>query len=499
MLVLGMTAALADGASITIHRDPTYDASSSGSRTYTAYKVFDASYVGLSGANTEGTGENTFTYNGKPVSYTMATNSPWLTAFDNASQVWFTKTLAADGSKFIITPTAQATDANAAAIAAYFAANVPNGLAGTTITPEVAAAVDPGYYVIVPSDGAANLTLVTTDVTIYEKNTYMTTDKTVAETSYNIGDTVTYTATVNIPADTKLTPATGATDADYVILKDQMDSVLAFKGASSVSATVDGAAFTDFTVLEGESRIDATNDTFEIKIPVTETNGLRGKTIIFTYQAEVTSAAATETGLVNKLFGQKNGYTTPEDQVIVYTFEIKLNKTFTGATGSDSDYTATFELRTTANDTNTAYYFTNSGLVYTKTDNDDQGGSKTLTIHHNETIDIKGLDAGTYYLVETSTKEGYNLLTDPIEVKVTDLTTGTQPNLAIAKKVEYKLTPTSEFTEATNYTVPVVNNSGNTLPSTGGIGTTLFYIGGGILVLLAVVMLVTKKRMKAED
>ena len=56
-----------------------------------------------------------------------------------------------------------------------------------------------------------------------------------------------------------------------------------------------------------------------------------------------------------------------------------------------------------------------------------------------------------------------------------------------------------EVEENTNITFPINNVKGLTLPSTGGIGTTLFYVGGGILVLLAVVMLVTKKRMKAED
>ena len=49
------------------------------------------------------------------------------------------------------------------------------------------------------------------------------------------------------------------------------------------------------------------------------------------------------------------------------------------------------------------------------------------------------------------------------------------------------------------FSTTVINNKGTELPSTGGIGTTLFYIGGGILVLAAVILLVTKRRMNAND
>lgn len=114
---------------------------------------------------------------------------------------------------------------------------------------------------------------------------------------------------------------------------------------------------------------------------------------------------------------------------------------------------------------------------------------------------ISGLDAGTYYLEETKAPTGYNLLADPIKtatIKDNDGVPGVENAL---EKLEITV---GEKTEAGNASTGIVNttvqnNKGATLPETGGIGTTIFYVVGGLLTVGAVVLLVTKKRMSADS
>ena len=463
VMTLGMSTQVFAG-SITITRDTTYDGSNG--RTYTAYKVFDADTT-LSGSNTQADKQPTYTEDG-PIAYSMATDSPWLSAMQADNQTWFNVKLAADGSKYVITPVTGLSDSDAADIAAYLAANVPSGLTGTTITPGTATTVDDGYYVIIASDGATNVTLVTTDVTIVEKNTYITTKKETEETSYSVGDIINYTATVTVPSDAKLT--------DPIILHDEMASVLAFD-ADSVKATIDGAAFTAYTLIEDPED----GCTFELSIPVT--SSMLGKTITFTYSAELTSAAVDpDTGFINKLFGEKNGYTTNPDEPQIYTFDFDFVKVFDDE--DDETLTATFELRTDAEDEDTAIAFKVVNGNYVKADSDDTGTTTTITMTNGTAVNFQGFKAGDYYLVETGTSTGYNLLDGPVTVTITDTSAdGT---------ISHTVTPVNALDQ-----VEVENHQGTVLPSTGGIGTTIFYILGSLLVIGAGVVLVTRRRLDA--
>ena len=103
-------------------------------------------------------------------------------------------------------------------------------------------------------------------------------------------------------------------------------------------------------------------------------------------------------------------------------------------------------------------------------------------------IQFEGLDAGTYYLEETKAPTGYNKLTAPITVVISSTlpTTGGTASYTV----------TADGATTTDYTVRVENKAGTELPSTGGIGTTLFYVIGGGLMVAAIVLLVTKKRME---
>ena len=105
-------------------------------------------------------------------------------------------------------------------------------------------------------------------------------------------------------------------------------------------------------------------------------------------------------------------------------------------------------------------------------------------------ITIKGLDDATeYYLYETKAPAGYNRLTDAVKFKITADYDGTGENCtSVTTKV-------NEDNPKASLSITVKNNKGAYLPSTGGIGTTLFYVIGGGLMAVAAVLLVAKKRM----
>lgn len=100
-----------------------------------------------------------------------------------------------------------------------------------------------------------------------------------------------------------------------------------------------------------------------------------------------------------------------------------------------------------------------------------------VTTPENGSFTIIGLDADTYYLTETKQPDGYNKLSNPVKIVIA---------------ADGKIT----IGDKTVDQVEVENKSGSLLPSTGGMGTTLFYIFGAILVIGSGVVLITKKRMK---
>lgn len=117
----------------------------------------------------------------------------------------------------------------------------------------------------------------------------------------------------------------------------------------------------------------------------------------------------------------------------------------------------------------------------------------TMTTPTGGKISIKGLDDETnYYLYETKAPDGYNALTAPVKIMITDNTYDfignqivTQPNVVV-----------NEYNATSGVGFNVENNAGTTLPGTGGIGTTIFYVIGGGLMVAAAILLITKKRME---
>lgn len=121
----------------------------------------------------------------------------------------------------------------------------------------------------------------------------------------------------------------------------------------------------------------------------------------------------------------------------------------------------------------------------------------------NGIITIRGLDSSKdYYLQETATNDGFNKIEDPIKFNLTaTLDTATETITAVSATVTSDAchvdtaNPWEEFGVMMGVNLKVPNYKGTVLPTTGGMGTTLFYVLGSILVIGAVVLLVTKKRM----
>lgn len=108
-------------------------------------------------------------------------------------------------------------------------------------------------------------------------------------------------------------------------------------------------------------------------------------------------------------------------------------------------------------------------------------------------IVINGLDdAVDYYLYETKAPEGYHILTDPVKFKIS---ASYKADGAAYELVNVKI---DNEDESSNLIAKVENKSGSTLPETGGIGTTIFYVVGVVLMLGAGVLLITKRRMSAK-
>ena len=182
---------------------------------------------------------------------------------------------------------------------------------------------------------------------------------------------------------------------------------------------------------------------------------------------------------------------TPKDVVIVFTYKTIISK-ITKNPNFDPEVEGSEE------------YIPLTGAEFTlEKYNTETKEWKAITVVKNDegtTFTFTGLDDGNYRLTETKTPAGYNSI-DPIEFTVTAEHDVLSDNPALTSlsgnATTGELTFTTNTTEG-SLSADVVNNAGSTLPETGGIGTTIFYVLGGMLVVCAVVLMVSKKRMSAE-
>ena len=223
-------------------------------------------------------------------------------------------------------------------------------------------------------------------------------------------------------------------------------------------------------------------DTFTLTFDNDYVKGLADDTVItITYSATVNSDALEtdeENNTAKLTYGDKTAQnSTPEEEVKVYDATIKVYKyTTTEASGTDAEKPlagAGFVLKNSAG----KYYKLDNGVVtWVDSINDATEYLTDDTGALANGASFTGLASGTYALEEKTVPAGYNKAPDtPVTIAANNYDAG---NL--------------------EQTIEVENESGTTLPSTGGIGTTIFYIIGASLVIVAAVVLIAKRRTKVN-
>ena len=463
--------------------------------TYKLYRLFDAT------VSTAMTGDeaDSIAYTGTiPDSlkvYFTADGNGYITATDNAWKDAVTKVEMSDGLKTALENWA------------------------TTATPVATAESDGsqlkfinlqyGYYVIDSTQGTAiSVDSTNPNATIVDKNSTVPSNltKTVNDDNVNIGDSVTYTVSF------KTSNYDGAgTEAkkivSYTITDETLTNFLKDVNVTSI-------------VIDNDGKSETTNDRTSLtpvpqfnnkKIVIDwydETNGTffydNGATVTITYQATVTDDAAIDgAGNTNKVTVQWTTEGEPEpgpgkleDKETIFTYALALKKVDqNGNPLAGAKFQFPFYVKETP-DTDGAYIYagTTAGANLTN----------EIVTPADGVIIVKGVKSDTYSITETEAPAGYNRL--PASVSVTAAKTG-----KTSTHVTVYLDENGDITEIVTETkvevindniaataIVVVNKAGSELPSTGGMGTTIFYVIGSILMIGAAVLLITKKRMSAE-
>ena len=489
--------------------------------TYTIYKLFGATVDGTDYSKVAYTGtipstmtdyfQYTSTGSGyveaKPAAYsavTYYTSAAKTETSATATAYWTPATGASmsDGLKSALATWANGQTSNAGQVVADGGPVVFSGLAL-------------GYYVVTTSQGQQAISVDTTNLTpsIIDKNsTTYDADKTVGATSYNIGDTIEYTATFNT------TNWIGDEQVKSYTIADTLPEFLSnvrITGLTIVQSTTDKTNYPDVDL--SSSYTAFTNK--QIVIPWVsgaddDSIYKNGSVITLTYTAVLTSTSrvggAANTNTISITPNHDKTGDNPfkehdEDDEIIKTYGACLLKVdgdgnplagakfaFTGLTTEPTDVAGVYRV--------TGYDATATGLG-TIMDTDDNGKLYILGLKANQTLTGK----------ETEAPLGYNKLTDDITVTAqetsTELYHKEETRYYDAKGNLISTTSTSSHTVTGSElnlsllegqaATTVTNLQGTELPSTGGIGTTIFYVLGGLLVIGAAVILVARR--KAEN
>lgn len=359
-----------------------------------------------------------------------------------------------------------------------------------------------GWYLVVSDlNNGAMCSIGTTDpnAVIREKNSKPTIEKEVYEgdslgysNDAGIGDTVKFQTRIHVTDGNPTSYVLHDTMAKGLDFNEKSVTVLLMRDPTTGGSTYGGnlTPGTDYEL------VTSTSDTctFEIKF----LKALKPYDYIqVDYSATVTADAVIGTaGNDNKaVLTYGNNSTTESSTTKTYVWEMGVRK-FANLGGDDTNHAladAEFQLYKKDGDTQKYAKFveTSTTSVYKLTGwtNNATEAIKVKT-PANGNITFEGLDAGTYYLEETKAPVGYNKLTAPITVVIDRGTLPTVASQTISYTVKYG------DTTADDHVVRVENKAGTVLPSTGGMGTTLFYVIGGGLMVAAIVLLVTKKRME---
>lgn len=493
LLALVMVFALA----VTVAADGTTGTTGTGSitisnaakgETYTIYKLFDAtvSEDGKSIAYTGKIPESLNTY------FTADTNgyiSATADATDGANMSDGLKTALKDWTKTATATTKATSDGSALNF---------NGLAY-------------GYYVVTTTQGNQVISVDSTmpDVTIVDKNSSAPKDltKTASEDDVYIGDTVTYT--VRFKTSNYYGAGEDAKEIVFYNIEDTLPDFLSDVKVTSIIVDNDG---NEATTGDGD-QVDVTAQFAKKKIVIDwydEANSKflynNGATVTITYTAKVTDNAAIDgNGNTNKVtvtWTTKNG-TEPgpgelKQEETIYTYAIALKKVDNkGKTLPGAVFQFPFYVKSTA-DADDAYIYAGTTAG--------EGLTNQITTPENGVIVVKGVKSGDYEITEFKAPAGYNKLTAPVTVEAVKTGETSTHTTVYLDKDGNKVNESAKVFEVkvdidtiAATAVVVVNKAGTELPSTGGMGTTVFYVLGAVLVVGAGVLLVTKKRMSQSE
>ena len=345
--------------------------------------------------------------------------------------------------------------------------------------------LDLGYYLVDTTLGTlCSLDTTNPNVVMEEKNEVPTNVKTVEEDSTgkygekndaDIGQTVNFKSTITAQAG-----------AENYVFHDTMSAGLTYTGVTGITlndATVDASNYT--VVTEGL----ADNCTFEVRFTQAFCDTLKANNqIVISYTATLNeNAVIAGEGNPNtsKLsYGDENGPTsnvTPDSQTKTYTWDVDVFKYTMNGETEKALADAKFTLSKNSDGSNPIALVSEGNNVYRVAKTGETGTVTEITTDATGKFTIKGLDADTYYLTETAAPAGYNKLAGPVTIVIGE---------------NGVVNGTTEAPQGVDE-VKVLNQSGTELPSTGGIGTTIFYVLGGVLAVGAVALLIAKRRTRA--
>ena len=349
-----------------------------------------------------------------------------------------------------------------------------------------------GYYLVDSTVGAlCGLTTTNLNASINAKNIAPTMEKQVQEDATNqwgitnsadIGQTVYFRVTINVHDG-----------AENYILHDKMAEGLTFQGVTRIehviptTNTTTEVPETYYTVATGSNVTEKATDettpcTFEVKFNQEFCDHVQTTDKIIVYYQAMLNRNAEIAGVGNHNeawleFGEGNNTTSDSTDTFTYGFDIV--KTDSQNTLLNGAKFRIYDAPTGGNEVKVV--LTDSGMAYRRARTDEEGIEIEVV---NGQARLVGFDNGIYYLEETVAPSGFNKLSNRQKITISD---------AILEAVF------NDGVYSTGSGVHVVNKAGQILPETGGIGTTIFYIIGGLMVFGAVVLMVTKKRMDSND
>ena len=449
-------------------------------QTYTIYQILDLE-----------------SYNTTSNAYSYKATTAWNT-FINSDAVKGTY-VEVDGQGYVTWKTGADAAAFAKAAQKYAKDNsIGNqGTVTATTTTVSFTGLDLGYYLVDTTLGTlCALDTTNPNVVMEEKNEVPANVKTVEEDSTgnygekndaDIGQTVNFKSTITAPKG-----------SENVVFHDVMSAGLTLD-TNSIKVYTDAQMTTELASNNYTVSTAGLTDgcTFEVSFTQDYLDSLTADstTLYVAYSATLNeNAVIAGDGNPNtsKLsYGDSsNTKYTPDSQTKTYTWDVDVFKYTNKTTGEGENAEtkevglsgATFTLSKDAEGSNPIALVSEGNNVYRVAKTGETGTVTEITTDATGKFTIQGLDADTYYLTETAAPAGYNKLAGPVTIVIG------------ANGVVNGTTEASQGVDE----VKVLNQSGTELPSTGGMGTTIFYVLGSVLVLAGVVLLVTKKRMSTK-